>query len=92
MDLRQLQPPRNAKSPMEHGPGARRCSEATRFEETRVERWCGQEGCHEFARFAAPLLLFLSTCLLRTPSPVKSSDSQRQGWRLTDEEIIAQVQ
>jgi len=25
-------------------------------------------------------------------SPVKSSDSQRQDWRLTDEEIIAQVQ
>jgi len=25
-------------------------------------------------------------------SPVKSSDSQREDWRLTDEEIIPQVQ
>jgi len=26
------------------------------------------------------------------PTPVKSSDSQRQDWRLTDEEIFPQVQ
>ena len=35
--------------------------------------------------------LFLSTWLLKTSPPVKSSVSQREDWRLTDEEIISQV-
>ena len=35
-----------------------------------------------------------SACVVveKSSTPVKSSDSQRQDWRLTDEEILPQVQ
>jgi len=36
-------------------------------------------------------LQFLFVWLSMTPLQVKARDSQREGWRLTDEEVISQV-
>ena len=78
---------------MEQGPGARGRSETTRFEKTRIEGWYGEERYYEFARFVT-LLSFASSRFIveKLSTPVKASDSQRQDWRLTDEEIFPQVQ
>ena len=75
---------------MEQGPGARRRSETTRFEKTGIEEWHSEERYYEFARFVAPPSF--SFVIEHLSTPVKASDSQRQDWRLTDEEIFPQVQ
>ena len=56
MDIRPLKPPWNAEAPMEQGRSSQCRSETTGFKEARIEGRCVGEGCHEFARFVAPLL------------------------------------
>ena len=73
MDVRQLQPPWSAETPTEQRRGAQCRSETARFEEARVEGWRTKERCHEFARFAAPVLLLLFVWLMTSPP----SQSQR---------------
>ena len=69
MAVRWLQRSWNKEPPVEQGPGAYCRAGTTRFKETRVERWCGKKGLHEFARFAATLLLLPFACLLRSLLP-----------------------
>ena len=75
---------------MEQGPSTQCRSEAAGFEEARVEGRCPEERCHEFAWFVVSILPFPFT-VRDLPTPVKASVSQRQDWRLSDEEIIPQV-
>ena len=90
--LQALQQPWNAENPPEQSRGAECCLETTRFEETRVESWYTEEGYHEFARFVGPVHFTSVRVVVEDPSPsVKAGYSQRQDWRLTDEEIVAQV-
>ena len=53
----------------------------------------GTPGKDVLSLLGSPLVLFVPTCVVveEFSTPVKASDSQREGWRLTDEEIIPQV-
>jgi len=55
MDVRNLQPPGNAEAQMEQRPSGQCRSEATGFEEARVEGRLAGERCHEFARLVVSL-------------------------------------
>ena len=81
-----------AEPSIEHGSGTRCRSGTTRYEETRVEGRHREEGRHEFAWFVAPFSVPVLVVVEGLSLLVKSSDSQREDWRLTDEEIIPQVQ
>jgi len=76
---------------MEQGRGARFGSETTRFEETRAKVRHAWEGYHEFAWFVSPPSVSARLTVDKLSTPVKSSDSQREEWKLTDEEVISQV-
>ena len=90
MAMRQVERPWNAESPAEQGRGTQGGSWATRFEEARVEGWGAEERPHEFSRFVPPPSFCFHVVDGLSP-PVKANDSQREGWRLTDEEVISQV-
>jgi len=89
--IRELCQPRNAEAPAEQGRGAQRRSQATGFEEERVEGGYAEERCHEFTWFAVFPSFFVHVVIEDLSTLVKASDSQRQEWRLADEEIISQV-
>ena len=92
MALRSIQHPWNAEPPTEQGRGPYRRSGTSRFEEGGVEGWYAEEGSHEHAWFVTPRPFAPSRVVAEGFFyAVKANDSQREGMKMTDEEVISQV-